>query len=150
MISQKCQYALRAIFELAIRYDQGPIRIAEIAKVQAIPPRFLEVILSQLKQAGFVASQRGNVGGYYLVRDPRQLTAGDVIRFIQGPIAPVECVPGSGANEDKCPLYGDCVFLPLWEKAQKAVSEVYDSVSFQDLVDQDRARREKFIPSYTI
>ncbi len=61
-ISQKCQYALRAIFELAKRKGQGPVKIAETAEAQAIPLRFLEVILSQLKQGEFVSSQRGNKG----------------------------------------------------------------------------------------
>ena len=62
LVSQKCQYALRALFELAKRNGEGPVKIAAIAKAQAIPPRFLEVILSQLKQGSFVESQRGSEG----------------------------------------------------------------------------------------
>jgi Rrf2 family protein len=150
LISQKCQYALRAIFDLALRYEQGPVRIADIAKAQAIPPRFLEVILSQLKQAGFVASQRGNVGGYYLVRAPQDLTVGDVIRFVQGPIAPVDCVPAVSGGKERCALHGDCVFVTLWDRVQKAMSGVYDTTTFQDLVEQEKERKREYIPSYTI
>ena len=147
LISQKCQYALRALFDLACRYGEGPIRIAEIAEVQAIPPRFLEAILAQLKQAKFVASQRGNEGGYYLIRPPQELTVGEVIRFVQGPFAPVDCT--TTKSREQCPLYGECVFLPMWEKAQKALSDVYDSTSFQDLVEQYR-EKSGVAHSYTI
>ena len=147
-ISQKCQYALRAIFELAKRSGQGPVKIADVAEAQAIPSRFLEVILSQLKQGDFVTSQRGNRGGYTLVSSPSELTIGEIIRFMEGPMGPVDCV--TSGSRDKCPLYGDCAFLPIWEKAQAAISEVYDNTTFQDLVDQDRQKAKKGAFSYSI
>ena len=148
LVSQKCQYALRAVFELSKRHGQGPIKIADIAEVQAIPPRFLEVILSQIKQGGFVASQRGSEGGYWLVRVPEQLTVGEVMRFVQGPIGPVECVAGN--SDEKCPLYGNCAFLPMWEKVERAIAGVYDGTTFQDLVDQEREMAGQYIPGYSI
>ena len=148
-LSQKCQYALRAIFELAKRKDrQGPVKIAEIAKAQAIPVRFLEVILSQLKQAGFATSQRGSKGGYLLIRSPSELTVGEVIRFMQGPVGPVDCV--AGVSKGKCPLYSNCAFLAMWEKVQKAVSDAYDNTTFQDLVDQENQKSKKKAICYSI
>jgi Rrf2 family cysteine metabolism transcriptional repressor len=81
-ISQKCQYALRAVFELAVRTKEGPIKVGVIAEAQAIPTRFLEVILNQLKRGGFVESRRGNAGGYALAKSPAELTMGDIIRFV--------------------------------------------------------------------
>ncbi len=147
-ISQKCQYALRGLFELAKRRGRGPVKIAEIAESQAIPPRFLEVILSQLKQGGFVESRRGAEGGYMLVRLPQQLTVGEVIRFVEGPVGPVECVAEN--SKDKCPLYGNCAFLPMWERAKKAVSDVYDNITFQELVDEEKRMQDKYVPSYAI
>lgn len=137
-VSQKSQYAIRSIFELAKRKGQGPVKIADIAQAQAIPIRFLENILSQLKQAGFVSSQRGNRGGYILARPPEKLTVGDVMRFMQGPVGPVECL--IDGSKGKCSFYGKCVFLPMWEKVQKAISDVYDNTTFQDLVYQERQR----------
>ena len=148
-VSQKCQYALRAIFELAKRNGQGPVKIAEIAEVQAIPPRFLEVILSQLKQAGFVDSQRGNEGGYFLTRKPAELSVGDIIRAVHGSIAPVNCVSGD-KGDNKCPLYGDCVFLPMWKDAQQAVLDVYDNTTFDMLVERDLQKEGQYVPGYTI
>ena len=147
-VPQKCQYGLRALFELARHEGAGLVKTAAIAKAQAIPVRFLEVILSQLRRGGFVDSRRGSRGGYYLVRSPKDLTVGDVIRFMEGPIGPVVCVAG-GANSE-CALYGDCVFLPMWRKVGEAMSEVYDGTTFQDLVDQDRERVKRYVPSYEI
>jgi Rrf2 family protein len=148
LISQKCQYALRAVFELARRWGEGPIKIAEIADAQAIPPRFLEVILSQLKQAGFIESRRGSDGGYALARAPASVTVGDVIQFIQGPVGPVACV--SGRTRKACPLYGQCVFLPMWEQAKRALAGVYDQTSFQDLLERERQMHESYAATYTI
>ena len=149
LISQKCQYALRAIFELAKNKGKEPIKIAEIAKVQAIPSRFLEVILSQLKQAGFVDSVRGNEGGYLFLRSPESLTVGEIIRFVQGPIGPIDCIADK-EKKSKCPLYGGCVFLSMWEKVGKAIEEVYDNTTIQDLLDQELQQKEKYMPSYVI
>lgn len=148
LVSQKCRYALRAIFELARRKGQGAVKISEIAEVQAIPPRFLEVILSELKRGGFVESRRGSEGGYLLVASARQLTVGEVMRFMQGPVAPVGCVTGS--SKEKCRLYGDCVFLPMWQEVGKAMSDVYDNTTFQDLLDEEKRKSGKYVARYTI
>ena len=135
MISQKCQYAIRAIFELARRYGQGPVKIADISKAQAVPSRFLEVILSQLKQAGFVQSRRGAAGGYVLAHPPSQMTVGEVVRFVEGPQVPVECMIGRTVKG--CRLSGRCVFMGMWKRAAKAVSDIYDGTTFQDLLDEE-------------
>ena len=129
-ISQKCQYALRAIFELALQQDKGPCKIGAIADAQGIPSRFLENILNSLKSGGFVSSARGKDGGYYLEREANSITVGEVIRFVQGPLGPVECSMG---KDDE--FSDDCVFRPLWEKARRALEDVYDGTTIQDLVD---------------
>ena len=149
-LSQKCQYALRALLELAVAYeaDQGPVKIAAIAERQAIPPRFLEVILNQLKQGGFVESRRGARGGYALVREPRSLSVGDVVRYVEGPIGPVSCVKSSRGSD--CPLREECVFLPLWREVQRAVSKIYDGTSFAELAESWRHQRRSYVPNYVI
>lgn len=133
MLSQKTQYALRAVYELAVQYGTGPRKIAEIAEKQAIPPRFLEGILNQLK-GKFVDSRRGADGGYFLIRPPESITVGEVLRFVQGPIEPVDCMAGpSGA---RCRLFGKCAFMPLWDRVKDAVDGIYNRTTLQDLVDQ--------------
>lgn len=147
LVSRKCRYALRAILELAMRNSQDPVKIADIAEAQAIPTRFLEAILNQLKQVGFVESRRGRRGGYFLKRSPDEITMGDVIESIQGCSGLVECVSNS---KYKCPFYDGCVFLPVWKEAQKAMLDVYDGVTFQHLVDAERQRAKKHTITYSI
>lgn len=91
-VSSKCYYALRAMYVLADHLGPEPVRIAEIAEEEQIPIRFLEVILNQLKGGGFVQSRRGAAGGYHLARPAERVTVGEIMRFIDGPIAPVDCV----------------------------------------------------------
>jgi Rrf2 family protein len=138
LISQKCQYGLRAIFELARRGSADPVSVAEIARSQAIPPRFLEIILAQLKQAGYVVSRRGPQGGYLMARDPADITVGEVIRTIQGEIGPVHCMVENASWE--CPLFGDCVFFPMWEQARAAISGVFDDTTFANLVKAEKRK----------
>lgn len=136
MITQKTQYALRAVFELARRHGQGPIKISDISAKQAIPIRFLEVILHQLKGGGFVDSKRGAEGGYYLIRPPEALSVLDVIQRMKEPVGPVHCVSISSARD--CPLAGDCAFLPLWKEVRESVSGIFETTTFAELVTRRR------------
>ncbi|MBI5543400.1 MAG: Rrf2 family transcriptional regulator [Deltaproteobacteria bacterium] len=134
-ISQKCYYAIRAVHELARAGDGQALKIGTIAERQRIPLKFLEAILNQLRQAGFVESRRGNEGGYLLARPAERLSVGDIIRFIEGPLTPATCVEGHrGCGQSRA----ECVFWPIWKEAERALANVYDGVTFQDLVDRSR------------
>jgi Rrf2 family protein len=146
-ISQRCQYGLRAVFELARKPLGTPRRISEIAEAQAIPPRFLESILNALKQAGIVQSRRGARGGYVLGIPPAELTAGRVIAILEGPIQPVKCIAGGGED---CPLRGKCSFLDMWKKAGSAMEHVFDGTTFQDLLDNDPVGRAESLAGHGI
>lgn len=147
-ISQKCQYALRALFELSKRYGQGPISVAQLAEAQAIPPRFLELIVQQLRQAGYVESRRGIQGGYQLAIAPERLTVADVVRLVDGSLAPVACA--TDQNNSQCQLLGRCAFLGLWRRAGEALRRVYEETSLQDLVDEERQAASDQTPDYSI
>lgn len=144
-LSKKCKYALRAIFELALRGTTVPVKIRSIASAQAIPPRFLEVILAELKHGGFVESRRGNDGGYMLVRPANDLTVGDVIGFLQGS---ARC--NARTDRQKLSLMGDYVFSRMWENVSNAIADIYNSTTFADLVEQELAKRKKYVPNYAI
>lgn len=147
-LSQKCQYAVRAVLELAKRYGQGAIPAAEIAASQAIPQRFLEVILNELKPGGLVASRRGVQGGYYLARDPGEITVGEVIRQVEGPLDPVRC---SGQTPDEaCPLRDECTLVDLWAQARTALEAVYDGTTFRQLAQRQAELRRTRGVDYTI
>lgn len=145
-VAQKTRYALRAMFELAKHYGEGPVRISDIAKRQAIPPRFLEGILNHLRQAGLLRSVRGARGGYEMADDPATISVGDMVRVIEGPIAPTGCV--SDENPEDCPLFGECVFLPMWRQAAEALREVYDGTTFADLVSSEQERSTEGLTYY--
>jgi len=136
IITRKNQYALRAIFELAKRRGQGPTKISDIAAAQAIPPRFLEVILSQLKGSGLVASKRGFYGGYFLTRPPNHITVGEIFSFLLGAADAVECI--ACISKKKCPFDGRCAFASMWEKVTHAIDSIYDQTTIQDLLDNEK------------
>ena len=147
-VSQKCQYTLRALFELAKRQGDGPVSVAEIADAQAIPRRFLELILLDLRSSGIVESHRGNQGGYVLGAPPESITVGDIIRATEGSLSPVRCIVGR--SETHCRLRNRCVFMGLWQRAQKAAEEVYDNTTLQDLIDDERTAAAQSSPLVSI
>ncbi len=143
-ISEKCRYALKAIFYLALRDASHPVKVQEIASTQAIPQRFLEIILAELKHGGFVDSQRGADGGYILLRPANQLTVGEIIRFMQG---------GSRKREPSATtgyITGDYVFERMWQKVGKAVADIYEGTTFASLIEQELAARGSFAGDYVI
>ena len=103
-------YAVRAVFELAKRQGTGAIKISEIAEAQVIPTRFLENILNNLKRAGFVESVRGKDGGYLLARSAKELTVGEIVRSVEGPLRPVECA--TGGKRGACSCMATACFFP--------------------------------------
>ena len=147
-ISQKCQYAIRAVLELAKRHGQGPVTIGDIARKQAAPPRFLEIILNEMRQGGLVRSRRGAQGGYELGRSPKDISVGQIIRLVDGPLDPVQCIAGRGAPA--CPLGERCALVKLWKRAKAAVEEVYDGTSFQDLVEDEAKLLKNTAADFTI
>jgi Rrf2 family protein len=147
-VSSKCYYAIRAIYALAEHGGSEPMKIADIAEKEQIPIRFLEVILSQLKSKGFVRSRRGAEGGYYLARLPEELTIGEVMRFVDGPIAPVDCVSQSRPKE--CQFHGDCHFFGFWGRVRQAISDVVDHTTFADLQKENRERKKGYVGDWVI
>lgn len=147
LVTQKCQYALRALFDLALRSSRNPVKIAEIAQAQEIPVRFLEIILGQLKRGGFVTSRRGADGGYMLARSPEEITVADVVTFVDGPLIETDSINTSIKGKAKHPPE---VFDTIWHEARQAVQAVYEDVTIATLVEKERKRRLEFIPNYAI
>ncbi len=131
LMSQKCEYGLRILLELTSRQGQGPISVSEIAICQAIPQRFLELIIKELREAGVVHSYRGAKGGYTLVGDPKDLTVGRIVRLLDGSLNPMNCEPCGG--DKQCLLQEDCVFIDVWRQTEAVLGGFYDSVCFAEL-----------------
>lgn len=133
LITQKKQYALRAIFELARHQNDSPLKSADIAQAQAIPQRFLEIILNRLKHAGIVAAKRGYTGGFQLIRPAEELTVGDIFQALdEDPSDATACV--SCIQQSDCPLYGACAFMPLWTEMQKAIDQICNRTTIRNLL----------------
>lgn len=122
--------------ELAKRAGSGPVKVSEIAAAQAIPRRFLEVILGQLKGSGLVTAKRGYHGGYSLLREADQITVGTIIRFLQGEPDPKDCQ--NCVFKLQCPTDRECAFASLWNRVNEAVFTIFDETTIQDLVEDER------------
>ncbi len=143
-VSQKSQYTLWALFELAQRQGREPVTVAEVAGAQAIPRRFLELIFLDRRGRGMSESRRGHQGVYVLSAPPETITAGEILRATDGSLSPVKCVVGR--SEEHCRLRNRCVVLSVWQKAQKAREEVYDNTTLQDLIDDERTAVQQRAP----
>ncbi|MEN6561682.1 MAG: Rrf2 family transcriptional regulator [Acidobacteriota bacterium] len=135
-LSTKGEYASRAMLELARRYAGGPVHSREIAKAQEIPQRFLEQILLLLKRAGYLRSRKGQHGGYVLAKPPAQINVAEVIRVMDGPLAPIDCV--SVMAHETCPMEATCGLRWLWKEVRDAVAEILEATTFDDLVRRSR------------
>jgi Rrf2 family protein len=135
-ISARGLYALRALLHLAETYDRGLVKIHEIADAEHIPEKFLEAILVTLKNARLVASRRGREGGYRLRRPPSEVIIGDVVRLMDGPLAPfgdaVELAQLVRTEERHAALFA--LFLDV----RNAAAAIFDHTSLQDLIERDR------------
>src|SRR3989440_9294345 len=139
-ISVKGEYALQAIFDLAANTGAEPVKIAEIARRQKIPQKFLELILASLKQGGFVESRRGAEGGYLLARPADAIRVGEVLRFIEGP----------RDQKSRVRRQADSPFSDMWQRVNRAVSDVLDQTSFADLQRAWKDKRARFVPNWEI
>lgn len=139
-ISVKGEYALQAIFDLAMQKAGEPVKIAGIAQRQKIPQKFLELILAGLKQGGFVESRRGAEGGYLLARPAEALTVGEVLRFIEGS----QSAKGRPRRKAETP------FTAMWQRVDDAVSSVIDHTTFASLARDWNDRQQRHVHTWEI
>ena len=135
-ISVKSQYALQAVFDLAAQSAGEPVKIADIARRQKIPQKFLELILASLKQGGFVESRRGAEGGYRLSKPADQISVGEVLQFVEERKKPRR------SNPDP--------FTELWQRVDTAVSGILDHMTFAELVRRWKDSQSQYVPNWEI
>lgn len=138
MLSSRARYATRAILDLSQRYGERTTLIQDIAERQNIPLKFLQQILVSLKSAGFVQSRKGPGGGYSLARAPRTITLGDVIRSMDGMMAPISCVSVNAPSECGCPRPDTCALRAKFREVRDAMAAVLDTTNFEELVELQR------------
>jgi Rrf2 family transcriptional regulator, cysteine metabolism repressor len=139
-LSVRGEYALRALLLLGRDYieDDSVVSIQAISRQQNIPKRFLEQILNDLKSAGIVESKRGVAGGYRLRKPPQQVTLADIIRHIEGPLAPVSCVSESFYEKCSCPDESRCAIRNVMKEVRAAIVNLMENTTLADLAARAR------------
>lgn len=137
-VSTKGRYGLRAMVELASMGEGESLSLKTIAERQGISEGYLEQLVAPLKKAGLVKSIRGSQGGYVILKPPREITAGDVLRVMEGALLPTDC---SSVNPNiHCVLSGACATKIVWQRMADAINEVVDSINLEDLAKEHRAQ----------
>lgn len=129
-ISTKGRYALRLMLDLALTDSAQPVPLRDVARRQEISDKYLEQIVTQMGRAGLVSSVRGAGGGYRLTKRPEEYTVGEILRAVEGSLAPVSCADDASG----CCRAEQCVSLEIWIQIQEAVSSVVDHITLADLV----------------
>ena len=134
MISTRGRYALRVMIDLAEHIDEGYIPLQTIAKRQGISEKYLESILAVLSKAGLLDAVRGKGGGYRLCKSPDQFTTGQILRLMEGSLAPVACLE---AGSSPCDRAGECRTLSLWAGLNDVINKYLDQYTLADLLRED-------------
>ena len=136
-LSKKGEYALRSLINLGIAAEVGRslVQVSELADSEQLPTKFLEQILQALKDAGLVVSARGKFGGYRLAKPPKQITIGEVVRLIDGPLAPIGCVSQTAYTKCTCPDEEHCGLRMLMLDVRNAIAGILDRYTLADVVE---------------
>jgi Rrf2 family cysteine metabolism transcriptional repressor len=137
-ISTRGRYGLRAMVDLALHVNEGPLALRLIAERQGISESYLEQVFNGLRKAGLVKALRGAQGGYELNRPADAITIGEILRALEGPIVPVHCV-GDPGNGPACEREETCITRPFWEELKDVINQFLDGKTLQELTDQARA-----------
>ena len=145
MLSKKSKYALRALLALARRPSEEPVLISELAEQEGIPKKFLELILLELKNNGILQSKKGRGGGYFLGRKPDAISLGEVIRVLDGPLAPLPCVSQTAYHTcEECGDEATCGIRAVMKDVRDATSDILDRESLADVLRRtERLQQEK-------
>ncbi len=146
-ISKRGEYALRALIDIGIAQELGRelVQINELAQQERLPIKFLEQILTQLKEAGYVDSKRGKLGGYFLAKPMKKIKFGAVIRLIDGPLAPISCVSVTAYERCTCPDEAHCGLRMLMLDVRNSIAAILDRYTLADTVEVTlrKMRRDK-------
>src|SRR5215831_3272742 len=151
-LSKRGEYALRAMIDLAIAAELGRpiVQVSELAAKERLPTKFLEQIFIQLKAGGLVTTTRGKLGGYSLARPPSKIKFGEVVRLIEGPLAPIRCTSVTSYERCTCPDEAHCGLRMLMLDVRNALARILDRTSLADVVEITlrKLRRDKLISPF--
>lgn len=132
IVTTKGKNALKLMIDLSLHQGEEYVKLKDIAKREEISEKYLEHIVSFLQKARKVKSTRGANGGYRLVKEPKDYTVGEIIKCLEGDLAPTDCLSG---DKSICTKREQCWCLPLWMKLDQAVNDVLEHTTLQDVID---------------
>ncbi len=135
-LSTKGRYGSRAMLDLAGKYGKGPVMVKEIAYRQDLSEKYLEQILSELRKAGMVISVQGKNGGFQLARSPEKITLLDIVKVLEGGLAPVKCVE----DESFCGRSDKCIMRDVWESLRKSSAKILGGLTLKDLLEKEKEK----------
>lgn len=139
-LSTRSRYGARLMLDMALHYNEGPIRLGSIAERQAIPLKYLEQIIIPLKQARYVISARGPKGGHMLAKPPGEITVGEIVNLLEGGLRLTRCTQ----YPEECDRSDTCLTRFLWKETTEAIQERLDAITLADLVNRSKTNGEKF------
>jgi len=147
-LSTRGRYSARLMLQLAIHYGKGPLYLKQIAKAEDISEKYLGQLVSALKTARLVNSSRGSHGGYMLAREPKSVRLGDIIRAVEGSLAPVECVN----DPSICDRTKKCITIDIWKLLGQKINKTLDSITLEDMVKMQLKKdgKQQNVPNYNI
>ena len=137
-LSTKGRYGVRAMVDLAASYGGAPVSIKSISKRENLSEYYLEQLFSPLRRANIIRSIRGAQGGYVLCKPPNEITVGDIMTILEGPIEIADCIDGV-----ECESSDFCATKAVWEKIKNSIDSVMDSITLQDIIDDHKAMKNK-------
>lgn len=137
-LSTKGRYGVRAMVDLAANYGGAPVSIKTISKRENLSEYYLEQLFSPLRRANIIRSIRGAQGGYVLCKPPSEITVGDIMTILEGPIEIADCIDGVECSSSEC-----CATKAVWEKIKNSIDSVMNSITLQDIIDDHRAIQNK-------
>jgi len=145
-LSKRTQYSLRALYALTRHYGKGPLLVGTMAEEEVIPKKFLDQILLSLKNQGLVSSKKGKGGGYQLAQPPSKITVGNLIRMIEGPLAPLPCASETRFRKcDECPDIKTCGTRIVMREVRDAVAGILDNITLEQVCRKvDQAKDSHF------
>lgn len=136
-MSSKGRYSTRAMMELALHFGQGLVQVKDISARQQISERYLEQLLVRLRRAGLVKGVRGARGGFTLTKPPTEIRLSEIIKAAEGSVQPVKCID----EPELCPQSDGCVTRNVWGEIGRAINQVLEAKTLQDLVEQHEGRK---------
>lgn len=144
-LSKRGEYALRTLINLGIaaKVERPLVRVVELAAIEVLPVKFLEQVMQQLREEGYIESVRGKLGGYRLAKPAHKITIGSVVRLIDGPLAPIGCVSQTAYERCSCPDETHCGLRMLMLDVRNAIAAILDRYTLADIVDVTARKLER-------